>query len=67
MRQGPVEQLVVSLAADPGVTSSIPAQTHTFVEIDCEIISKFILLPLIQEWLLSVTSKRMCTKHWLTA
>ena len=33
-----------SLTADPGVTSSIPAQSHTFVEIDHEIIST-ILLP----------------------
>ena len=34
-----------SLTADPGVTSSIPAQSHTFVEIDHEIISTVILLP----------------------
>ena len=34
-----------SLTADPGVASSIPARSHTFVEIDHEIISTFILLP----------------------
>ena len=34
-----------SLIADPGVTSSIPAGSHTFVEIDHEIISTVILLP----------------------
>ena len=34
-----------SLAADPGVASLIPAQSHTFVEIDHEIISTVILLP----------------------
>ena len=34
-----------SLTADPGVTSSIPARSHTFVEIDHEIISTVILLP----------------------
>ena len=34
-----------SLTADPGVVSSIPARSHTFVEIDHEIISKVILLP----------------------
>ena len=34
-----------SLTADPGVASSIPAQSHTFVEIDHEIISMVILLP----------------------
>ena len=34
------------LTADPGVASSIPARSHTFVEIDHEIISTDILLPL---------------------
>ena len=33
-----------SLSADPGVTSLIPAWSHTFVEIDNEIISMVILL-----------------------
>ena len=33
------------LTADPGVASSIPAQSHTFMEIDYEIISTVILLP----------------------
>ena len=33
-----------SLTADPGVASSIPARSHTFVEIDHEIIST-VLLP----------------------
>ena len=33
------------LTADPGVASSIPARSHTFVEIDREIISTVILLP----------------------
>ena len=33
------------LAADPGVASSIPARSHTFVEIDHEIISMVIPLP----------------------
>ena len=35
----------VCLTADPGVTSSIPARSHTFVEMDHEIISMVILLP----------------------
>ena len=30
---------------DPGVASSIPVRSHTFVEIDHEIISTVILLP----------------------
>ena len=34
-----------SLTADPGVASSIPARSHTFMEIDREIISTVILLP----------------------
>ena len=48
---GRVAQLVTclatdaSLTADPGVASSIPARSHTFMEIDDEIISKVILLP----------------------
>ena len=48
---GHVAQLVTclatdaSLTADPGVASSIPARSLTFVEIDHEIISMVILLP----------------------
>ena len=34
-----------SLTADLGVASLIPAWSHTFVEIDYEIISTVILLP----------------------
>ena len=34
-----------SLTADPGVASSISARSHTFMEIDHEIISTVILLP----------------------
>ena len=33
------------LTADPGVASSIPARSHTFAEIEHEIISTVILLP----------------------
>ena len=51
-----------SLTAEPGVVSSILARSHTFVEIDYEIITT-----VIQEGLLSVTSESMCTKYWLTA
>ena len=36
---------VACLTADPGVASLIPARSHTFVEIDHEIISTVILLP----------------------
>ena len=50
-KPGRVAQSVTCLAtdacltADPGVASSIPARSHTFVEIDREIISMVILLP----------------------
>ena len=49
-KQGRVAQSVMclatdaSLTADAGVASSIPARSHTFVEIDHEIISMVILL-----------------------
>ena len=33
---GPVVQSVASPTADPGVVSLVPAQSHTFVEIDHE-------------------------------
>ena len=59
-----VAQLVTSLATDacltkdPGVTSLIPALSHSFVDIDHETISAVILLPsaewIIQEGLLIV-------------
>ena len=48
---GPVAQSVTCLATDacltaiPGVVSSIPAWSHTFVEIEHEMISTVILLP----------------------
>ena len=34
-----------SLTADPVVPNSIPARSHTFVDIDLEILSTVILLP----------------------
>ena len=48
-----IRQLVICLTTDvfltagPGVVSSIPARFQTFAEIDREIISMVILLPLI--------------------
>ena len=51
IKPGRVAQSVTCLAtdacltADPGVASSILARSHTFVEIDHEIISTVILLP----------------------
>ena len=66
--QGPLAQLVTRLIADPGVFSLIPTQSYILLEIDHEIISIVILLPMLfQERVLSVTSESMCTKYWLTA
>ena len=51
MNTGRVAQSVTCLAADasltayPGVASLIPARSHTFVEIDHEIISTVNILP----------------------
>ena len=51
LEPGRVAQSVTCLAtdacltADPGVASLIPVRSHTFVEIDHEIISTVILLP----------------------
>ena len=57
---GLVVQSVTCPTADLVVASLIPARTHTFVEIDNEIIPRDILLhPLIQEGLLSVASQSM--------
>ena len=45
---GPVAKPVARPTADPGVLRSFPAWSHTFVEIDYEIISMVILvLPLV--------------------
>ena len=50
-RSGRVAQSVTCLVTDacltayPGVASSIPVRSHTFVEIDHEMISTVILLP----------------------
>ena len=58
-------QPVASPTADLGVESLIPARSHAFVEIDNEIISMVILLlPLIQEGLLSITRENMNTNFW---
>ena len=46
------------LTADPGVASSIPVRSHTFVEIDHEMISTVILLPLIHSRRAVVSYKR---------
>ena len=47
-----------SLTADPGVLSSIPTRSHTFVEIDHEIISMVILLPSVESF-----KKGCCQLH----
>ena len=52
--------------ADPGAVSLIPAPYFCGRFLYHEIFSIVILLPLIQEGLLSVTSESMCTEYWLT-
>ena len=46
------------LTADPGVASSIPARSHTFIEMDHEIISTAILLPSADSRRVFVSDKR---------
>ena len=53
-----IAQLVTCLAADPGVVSSIPALSHTLVEIDYEMISTVILLPSADSRRVVVSYKR---------
>ena len=53
-----------SLTADPRAGRSISAWSHTFVEIDYEIITTVILLPLNHSRRIVVSYK---TKYWLTA
>ena len=53
---------IANPTADPGVASSIPARSHTFVEIDHEINSTVILLPSVlplnHSWRVAVSYKR---------
>ena len=63
-KPGPTIQ--ASPTADPGVASLSPPRSNTIVEIDHEIISTVILLLLLIQEGLSVTSKSMCMKYWLT-
>ena len=67
---GPVAQSVASLTADPGVPSSVPAQSYTFVEIDNEIISTIVLfLLLLRKYVHKVLDNRLVElaneKVWL--
>ena len=60
-----------SLTADPGVASSIPARSHTFVEIAHEIISAVILLPSAESFKKGCCQlqAKVCagSTYWLTA
>ena len=53
------------LTADPGVRSLIPARSHTFREIDHEIISMAILLPSADSKRVVVSYKRNCVQEIL--
>ena len=55
-----------SLTADPGVISLIPALSHTFVEIDHEMISSVILLPSAESFKkVGVSCKQNCVNKVL--
>ena len=58
--QGCVVQSVTCLTADPGVGSLIPAQFHTFLEIDHEIISTAIILPCADSRRVIVSYNQKC-------
>ena len=60
-------QLITCLTADPGVASLIPARSHTFVEIDHEIISTAILLPSAVSRRVVSYKRSMCIKYRLTS
>ena len=63
---GRVAQSVTCLTADPGVASSIPVRSHTFVEIDHEMISTgILLLPLIHSRRVVVSYKRKYVHEFL--
>ena len=68
LNTGPRRQSVTCLATDTcltaylGVPSLIAARSHTFMEIDREIISTVISLP--SEKKLSVLSESIRTKYW---
>ena len=58
-------QSVTCLTADPGVASLMPAQSHTFVEFDHEIISTTILPS--ADFKGCQLQESIITKYWLTA
>ena len=51
-----------SLTADPGVANSIPTRSHTFVEIDHEIISAVILLPSAESFKKGQLQAKVCAQ-----
>ena len=55
-----------SLTADPGVASLIPARSHTFVEIDHEIISTVILIPFAESFMKGYCQLQAKVCAWIT-
>ena len=55
----------LATTADPGVASSIPVRSHTFVEIDHEMISTVILLPSADSFKKGVVSYKRKYVHEL--
>ena len=65
---GHIVQSVTCLTADPGVTSSNLAWSHTFWKLIIKpFLRPFSSIPLIQEGLLSVARESMCTNYYSQA
>ena len=58
LEPGRVVQSVTCLTANPGVASLVPSRSHTFTEIDHEIISTAILFPSADSRRVIVSYKR---------
>ena len=71
MKPGSIEQSVTCrtadtcLTADPGVASLLPGCSHTFAEIDHEIVSTAILLPSADSRRVVVSCKQKCVHEVL--
>ena len=76
LKKGRIAQVItclatdVNLTADLGVASLISARSHTFVEIDHEIISTVTLLPSVESFkkgCCQLTRESICMKYGLIA
>ena len=56
--------MTCGLTAGPGVTSLIPARSHTFMEIDHEIISTVFLFPSAESFKKGCLTVSLLLSHW---